>query len=98
MLHLPGTWSGAFRAGTQIYKDSGVLGLFQGHSATLLRIFPYAAVKFTAYDQVHDVCLPSSLSDPLARSLIDSTLQMLMPTRAQETNLRRFSAGAISGV
>jgi hypothetical protein len=52
---LEGTWSGAFRAGTQIYKDSGVLGLFQGHSATLLRIFPYAAVKFMAYDQVHDV-------------------------------------------
>ncbi|KAN0115740.1 Mitochondrial carrier domain containing protein [Russula decolorans] len=71
-----GTWRGAFRAGTQIYKDSGVLGLFQGHSATLLRIFPYAAVKFMAYDQVHD---------------------LLMPTRAQETNLRRFSAGAISG-
>jgi len=92
--HLPGTWSGAFRAGTQIYKDSGVLGLFQGHSATLLRIFPYAAVKFTAYDQVHDVRLPRFR----IRSLIDSTLQMLMPTRAQETNLRRFSAGAISGV
>ncbi|KAI0298035.1 mitochondrial carrier domain-containing protein [Multifurca ochricompacta] len=71
-----GTWSGAFRAGAQIYSDSGVLGLFQGHSATLLRIFPYAAVKFIAYDQVHD---------------------LLMPTRAQETNLRRFSAGAISG-
>jgi len=53
-----------------------VLGLFQGHSATLLRIFPYAAVKFMAYDHVHD---------------------LLMPTRAQETNLRRFSAGAISG-
>ena len=68
-LHLPGTWSGAFRAGTQIHKDSGVLGLFQGHSATLLRIFPYAAIKFMAYDQVHDVRIPSSLSDPLARSL-----------------------------
>ena len=66
--HLSGTWSGAYRAGTQIYKDSGVLGLFQGHSATLLRIFPYSAVKFMAYDQVHDVRLPSSLSDPFARS------------------------------
>ncbi|KAH9054967.1 mitochondrial carrier [Lactarius vividus] len=71
-----GTWSGAFRAGAQIYKDSGTLGLFQGHSATLLRIFPYAAIKFLTYDEVHN---------------------QLMPTRAQETNLRRFSAGAISG-
>jgi solute carrier family 25 protein 16 len=50
-----GTWSGAFRTGAQIYKDSGTLGLFQGHSATLLRIFPYAAIKFLAYDEVRNV-------------------------------------------
>ncbi|KAF8257178.1 mitochondrial carrier [Lactarius quietus] len=62
--------AGAFRAGAQIYKDSGTLGLFLGHSATLLPI------KFLAYDEAR---------------------HFLMPTRAQETNLRRFSAGAISG-
>lgn len=50
-----GTWSGAFQAGAQIYKNSGTLGLFQGHSATLLRIFPYAAIKFLAYDEVRHV-------------------------------------------
>lgn len=72
-----GTWSGAFKAGTQLYRDGGVRGLFQGHSATLLRIFPYAAIKFMAYDQVHS---------------------LLMPTREQETNPRRFLAGALSGI
>ena len=41
-----------------------MLGLFQGHSATLLRIFPYAAVKFMAYDQVHDVRLHILASSP----------------------------------
>ncbi|PFH52083.1 hypothetical protein AMATHDRAFT_74565 [Amanita thiersii Skay4041] len=71
-----GTWSGAFCAGRQIYHESGVRGLFQGHSATLLRIFPYAAIKFMAYERAH---------------------QILMPTRQQETNFRRFTAGAISG-
>ncbi|GLB37842.1 putative mitochondrial carrier (TC 2.A.29) family protein [Lyophyllum shimeji] len=71
-----GSLRGAFCAGVQIYREGGVRGLFQGHSATLLRIFPYAAIKFMAYDQVH---------------------HMLMPTRAQETNARRFLAGAISG-
>ncbi|KAF8348193.1 coenzyme A transporter [Amanita rubescens] len=71
-----GTWSGAFSAGAQIYRENGVRGLFQGHSATLLRIFPYAAIKFMAYERVH---------------------QILMPTRQQETNIRRFAAGAISG-
>ncbi|KAL0577753.1 coenzyme A transporter [Marasmius crinis-equi] len=72
-----GTWSGAFRAGNEIYKSSGVRGLLQGHSVTLLRVFPYAAIKFMAYDQVHN---------------------MLMPSKQQETNLRRFCAGAISGM
>ncbi|KAG6873545.1 hypothetical protein C0995_014415 [Termitomyces sp. Mi166 len=67
-----GSWSGAFRAVGEIYRNAGVRGLFQGHSATLLRIFPYAGIKFMAYDQ------------------------MLMPTREQETNARRFLAGAIS--
>ena len=52
---LLGSWSGAFRAGSEIYRQAGVRGLFQGHSATLLRIFPYAAIKFMAYDQVHHV-------------------------------------------
>ena len=52
-----GTWSGALRAGTQLYREGGALGLFQGHSATLLRIFPYAAIKFMAYDQFEHVRL-----------------------------------------
>jgi len=72
-----GTWSGIFRAGAEIYKSSGTRGLFRGHSVTLLRIFPYAAIKYMAYDQVHF---------------------LLMPTREQETNFRRFSAGSISGM
>ncbi|CEL55117.1 putative mitochondrial carrier C17H9,08 OS=Schizosaccharomyces pombe (strain 972 / ATCC 24843) GN=SPAC17H9.08 PE=3 SV=1 [Rhizoctonia solani AG-1 IB] len=71
-----GTWSGAFRAIRDINQSNGLAGLFQGHSATLLRVFPYAAIKFLAYDQVH---------------------YALMPTRADETNLKRFFAGAFSG-
>lgn len=55
--HVTGTWSGAFRAGSQIYRENGVRGLFQGHSATLLRIFPYAAIKFMAYEHVHRVSI-----------------------------------------
>lgn len=57
-LHPPSfqaSWSGAFRAGARIYSDGGFLALFQGHSATLLRIFPYAAIKFMAYDQIENV-------------------------------------------
>ncbi|KAI9070183.1 mitochondrial carrier [Trametes sanguinea] len=72
-----GTWSGTFRAISQIYGENGVRGLLQGHSATLLRIFPYGAIKFMAYDQLEAI---------------------LMPTRESQTNLRRFTAGALSGI
>ena len=40
-------------------------GLLQGHSATLLRVFPYAGIKFLAYDQAHDVSYRS-----LARNIV----------------------------
>ncbi|KAH7926364.1 mitochondrial carrier [Leucogyrophana mollusca] len=53
-----GTWSGAYRAGLAIYKDGGARGLLQGHSATLLRIFPYAAIKFMAYDHWRPLLMP----------------------------------------
>lgn len=39
----------------QIYREAGVRGLLQGHSATLLRIFPYAGIKFMAYEAIHRV-------------------------------------------
>ncbi|TCD70248.1 hypothetical protein EIP91_004149 [Steccherinum ochraceum] len=72
-----GSWRGAFEAGAKIYRETGALGLLQGHSATLLRIFPYAAIKFMAYDQIEHI---------------------LMPTREQQTNVRRFTAGALAGM
>ncbi|KAH9830370.1 mitochondrial carrier [Rhodofomes roseus] len=62
-----GTWSGAFRAASQIYQDNGARGLLQGHSATLLRIFPYAAIKFIAYDQVEHILMPTRESQTNAR-------------------------------
>ncbi|KAH8112658.1 mitochondrial carrier [Phellopilus nigrolimitatus] len=58
-----GTWSGTYHAGVDIYKQNGVRGLFQGHSATLLRVFPYAAIKYMAYDQVHFALMPTRESE-----------------------------------
>lgn len=45
-----------------ILAAQGVRGLFQGHLATLLRIFPYAGVKFMAYDKVEGVSFESQIS------------------------------------
>ncbi|KAJ2980863.1 hypothetical protein NUW58_g6834 [Xylaria curta] len=46
-----GSWTGLGRALSDIYSQHGIVGLFRGHSATLLKIYPYAAIKFVAYEQ-----------------------------------------------
>jgi solute carrier family 25 protein 16 len=50
-----GSFRGMANAVGQIYRSNGIRGLYQGHSATLLRIFPYAGIKFMAYEQLHQV-------------------------------------------
>ncbi|RIB04349.1 mitochondrial carrier domain-containing protein [Gigaspora rosea] len=54
-----GSWTGLFQATRKIYIDSGPKGLFQGHSATLIRIFPYAAIKFAAFEQIRHHLMPT---------------------------------------
>lgn len=46
---------GLLHATAKIYKTTGVRGLLQGHSATLLRVFPYAGIKFMFYDWIEKV-------------------------------------------
>jgi len=58
-----GTWTGVFKAARDINQTHGLRGLFQGHSATLLRIFPYAAIKFMAYDTAHNLLMPTRESE-----------------------------------
>lgn len=72
-----GRWLGVVDAMRRIVDQQGTMGLFHGHSATILRIFPYAAVKYMAYDLLHAV---------------------LMPTPQDETGVRLFMAGSMSGV
>lgn len=53
-----GSFKGLYRAISHIYSTGGVQGLFQGHSATLVRMFPYAAIKFVAYEQYKHILMP----------------------------------------
>lgn len=57
VLQSLGTFSGVFKAARDIVKHTGSRGLFQGHSVTLIRIFPYAAIKFVAYEQYKAVSI-----------------------------------------
>jgi len=53
-----GSWFGVFSAMRDINKADGIRGLFRGHSATLLRVFPYAGIKFLAYEQFRAALIP----------------------------------------
>lgn len=62
-----GKWLGVFKAGRDIVRSDGPFALFQGHSATLMRIFPYAAIKYMAYDKLHFYLMPTKQSETSAR-------------------------------
>lgn len=69
-----GTFTGAFSAGRDIYKNAGLMGLFQGHSVTLIRIFPYAAIKFVAYEQYRAIIMPTRAQETSAKQFIAGSL------------------------
>lgn len=57
-----------------INRQDGMRGLFRGHSATLLRIFPYAAIKFLAYEQVRSVLITCPAQETPFRRLLSGSL------------------------
>ncbi|KAF9934172.1 hypothetical protein FBU30_003196 [Linnemannia zychae] len=69
-----GTWTGVFKAGRDIYKIGGIHGLFQGNSATVLRIFPYAAIKFMAYEQYRSLLMPTRRDETPAKKFIAGSM------------------------
>ncbi|KAH8680918.1 mitochondrial carrier protein LEU5 [Xylariales sp. PMI_506] len=69
-----GSWSGLARAIRDIYVNNGVVGLFRGHSATLLKIYPYAAIKFVAYEQYRAVIIGSSKNETWHRRFATGAL------------------------
>ncbi|KAK3307024.1 mitochondrial carrier domain-containing protein [Chaetomium strumarium] len=69
-----GSWFGVGAAIKEIYQQDGPLGLFRGHSATLLRIFPYAAIKFIAYEQIRAIIIPQRDKETPFRRLISGSL------------------------
>jgi solute carrier family 25 (mitochondrial carrier protein), member 16 len=58
----------------EIYRQDGATGLYRGHSATLLRIFPYAAIKFLAYEQIRAVIIRRKDQETPWRRLLSGAL------------------------
>lgn len=57
-----GKISGVFRAIALIFRYDGCYGLYRGHSAMLLRIFPYSGINYMAYEQYKRVYWLQNLS------------------------------------
>jgi Mitochondrial carrier protein len=55
-----------------IYKNEGILALWKGHSAAILRVFPYSGIQFATFDfmkRVVSVSNPSNSDGHLSLSL-----------------------------
>ena len=57
-----------------IYGAGGIRGLFRGHSATLLRVFPYAGIKFLAYEQIRARVIPDKNHETAVRRFVSGSL------------------------
>ncbi|EFY92657.1 mitochondrial carrier protein LEU5 [Metarhizium acridum CQMa 102] len=69
-----GSSFGVATAIRDIYRFEGGRGLFRGHSATLLRIFPYAGIKFLAYEQIRAKIIPGKEYETPLRRLLSGSL------------------------
>ncbi|MCJ1454812.1 hypothetical protein MMC28_005165 [Mycoblastus sanguinarius] len=69
-----GSWFGVVTAMRDINRQDGIRGLFRGHSATLLRIFPYGSIKFLAYEQIRSQLITSPAQETPLRRLLSGSL------------------------
>lgn len=76
-LKYRGKFSGLFQASKKIWSNDGLYGLFQGHSVTLLRIFPYASIKFVAYEQIRTILIPTDEHETAIRRFLAGSLSGL---------------------
>lgn len=76
-LQYRGSFFGLFKAGRKIFNSEGIVGLFRGHLVTLLRIFPYAAIKFVAYEQVRSILIPNDHYETAVRRFMAGSLSGL---------------------
>ena len=72
-LQFRGSMKGLLNAMHHISRIDGIRGFYQGHSATLLRIFPYAAIKFITYEQFRNVFIPTPQHETHFRRLLSGS-------------------------
>lgn len=81
-VQFTNSYTGPFLALRELARQEGVFrGWFRGHQATLLRIFPYAAVNYVGYEQFKRVILVGDRKqNPLFRVMCGSLAGMCSVT------------------
>lgn len=90
---------GVLGAVRDIKRSDGIMGLYRGHSATLLRIFPYAAIKFVAYEQIRHVLIKTPEQEQPWRRFAAGSLagvwSLLSIAYAAPADMRRRLVGVL---
>nr|GAT56299.1 mitochondrial carrier protein [Mycena chlorophos] len=69
-MRFSGTWRGPVFAMQHIVRTQGFRGLFQGHTLTLARAIPHAAIGYTVYDKVSARLMPDEEHKTSGRRLV----------------------------
>ncbi|OBA27783.1 mitochondrial carrier [Hanseniaspora valbyensis NRRL Y-1626] len=72
-LQYRGSMNGLLKAMHHISLVDGFRGFYQGHSATLVRVFPYAGIKFITYEQFRNFFIPTPEYEQHWRRLVSGS-------------------------
>lgn len=81
-----------FAAVGDIRRSEGVTGLFRGHSVTLFRIFPYAAIKFVAYEQIRGILIKNAQQEQSWRRFAAGSLAGTVARQSITTANRKITS------
>lgn len=89
-----------------IMANEGILALWKGHTATMLRVFPYSGIQFMVYDRIkHSLATDTGLSalESLGAGMTAGCVSVMCTypldlTRAQLAVLRKHRHHANNGI
>ncbi|KAF7315519.1 Mitochondrial carrier protein [Mycena indigotica] len=105
-----GTWRGPVYALQHIATSQGVRGLFQGHTLTLARAVPHAAIGYTVYDRVKLWLMPTPAQNTSLRRVLAGAItgisampftypfELVRVRMAVEGHVRPTPWGAVRGI
>ncbi|CAM0136302.1 unnamed protein product [Umbelopsis sp. WA50703] len=96
----PAAYQGIMPTLMKMWKEEGLMGFLRGNGTNVVRIVPYSATQFAAYEQFKTVRYTLTKSDMARPQRTDRfMLQMLMePGKTELDTARRLTAGALAGL